>query len=39
MKDLTEEQQNAIDKCYEILKQAGLEDLEVGLPIPPRRPK
>ena len=39
MKDLTEQEQNAVDKCYNILKEAGLEYLEIGCPIPPRKPK
>lgn len=33
---LTDEQQQAIDKCYQILKDVGLDHLEVGCPIPPK---
>jgi hypothetical protein len=36
---MTEEQQNVIDRIYEMLKEVGLEHLEVGSPIPPRKLK
>lgn len=39
LKDLTEEEQTAIDRCYEILSEhERLRDLEVGCPIPPKTP-
>lgn len=39
MQELTEHQQNVVDKCYEMLREAGLESAEIGTPIPPRKPK
>jgi hypothetical protein len=39
LKDLTEEEQNAINECYTILsKHERLKDLKVGCPIPPKTP-
>jgi len=38
MQELTQEQQDAVNKCYEILANVGLEKATIGTPIPPRKP-
>lgn len=45
MKELTQEQQEAVNRCYEELQKAGLKDFvvydnEIGSPVPPKpKPK
>jgi hypothetical protein len=34
MKELTKEQQEVINRCYEMLASVDLKELEIGLPIP-----